>query len=466
MEMNKKKFRKILLIFLISISLPATVLLVLKRTSFFNRAFSTISGTKANLVINLSNSVPFQPPWGYFSQGGEQKNGMLGRVVKPMSVLKPKYIRIDHIYDFYETVTRNESGILIFNWSKLDSEISAIIKTGARPFISLSYMPSVISSGTEVDIPNSWIDWSFVVKNTVEHISGKGGLNIPNVYYEVWNEPDLFGNFKLTGPKNYLTLYQYAEAGAVSAKDVQPFKLGGPATTGLYKSWFNDFLSYVQKNKLRLDFYSWHRYSKLLTDFENDDSQIKEWVLKFPEFSKIELLITESGHDTKNEKGYDNSFSAIHTMAVYATVFQKIPQIYLFEIKDGPGPEKYWGRWGIMTNENFGEPEVKPRYKSIEFLNRISGNFYPIYGQGSWVKAIATTNSAVIRTLIVNYDPYGNHIENVPVTFVNLPAKSFTFRRIDFLGGVSESKVNLNENNWSTKILMSPNSAAIFEIIP
>jgi Glycosyl hydrolases family 39. len=274
--MQRNKLFKLIQTVLVGISLPLTVFLVFKQTTFFNRAYYTLVGTKANFVVNLTDAYPYNPPWGYYAQGGEEKSGMLGSVVEPMRSIKPNYIRIDHIYDFYDVVSRSSEGNLNYNWSKLDAEILAITSMGAKPFISLSYMPPAISSGSEVDIPNSWNDWKLVVEATVEHISGKSGLNITNVYYEVWNEPDLFGGFKLTGAKNYLTLYQHANDGAKSAQNVQPFKFGGPATTGLYKTWFTDFLAYAQRNNLRVDFYSWHRYSKFLKDYEDDVTTVKQ----------------------------------------------------------------------------------------------------------------------------------------------------------------------------------------------
>lgn len=463
--MKRHNFR-IFAVFIISLSIPVSLLLLSQKTTFINRAYFNLFGKEANLVVNLSESYPLVPSWRFFAQGGEEKDGMLGLIIQPVARLKPEYIRIDHIYDFYGPVKRNSDGLLTFDWTKLDSEIAAIRETGAKPFISLSYMPQAISSGSEVDIPVSWTDWENVVRATIEHISGSDNLAIPDVYYEVWNEPDLFGRFKLTGVKNYLTLYYYAERGARGAENVLPFKFGGPATTGLYKNWFNNFFAYAQKNNLRVDFYSWHRYSRNVDDYEKDITNAWQWILNYIPYANTEFIITESGHDSDVDVGYDNNFSAIHTLALFADTNQKIPKLFVFELKDGPGPKKYWGRWGLLTHERFGMPEAKPRYRAIEFLNNLAGNWLPVYGQGTWVKAFAASDGNVVKTLVVNYDPYEKHIENVPLTFNGLPSTSFIFKRVDFMGQTSEVNVNLNESNWSTRVIMQPNSAAIFEIIP
>jgi len=419
------------------------------------------------LTINLTYAQPKQDySWNNFAQGGEETDGMLGEVVSQVAALEPSYIRIDHIYDFYDVVGRNESGQLIYDWSELDQEINAILAMGAVPFLSLSYMPQVISSGSEVGIPVRWEDWSEVVRNTVEHVSGTGNLAIADVYYEVWNEPDIFGEFKLDGKKSYLDLYRYAERGARSASGVLPFKIGGPATTALYKNWVDRFLSFVDENNLRLDYYSWHRYSEDIGELDKDYVNVSKWLQQYPKFRDLELVVSESGHNTENHPGYDNGFSAIHAIATNIASFNKISKVFAFELKDGPGDKKYWGRWGMLTHENFGTPEEKPRYKAFQFLNKMKGSWYPVFGQGTWVGALAATDGKIIRTMVVNYDPFGRHYENVPINFINLPSKNFTFRRIDFLGDSYELNVELDDVNWKTTQLMEPNTAAILEIVP
>src|SRR5690606_20072505 len=146
-------------------------------------------------------------------------------------------IRIDHIYDFYDVVNVNVDGSLTYDWSKLDQVVDDILEMGAKPFFSLSYMPKVISTGTELDVPIDWSLWMQVVRETVRHYSSRDGKAIENVYYEVWNEPDLFGNFELYGEKSYIAMYQNAALGALAVENSLPFKIGGPATSGYYPNW-------------------------------------------------------------------------------------------------------------------------------------------------------------------------------------------------------------------------------------
>src|SRR3989344_3423207 len=337
MKKNLSKHSKLLRVIVLVAVIPVLLYVLNIRTNFFEKASQSLIGQKANISVDINNLYPLNPTWVYLSQGGEERKGSLAPVLSKIQTLKPKYIRVDHIFDFYEPVKKDASGNLSFDWTLLDSEINDILETGAKPFLSLSYMPSAISRGSEIDIPASWQDWQFTIQKTIEHISGRGGLAISDVYYEVWNEPDLFGGFKLSGDKNYLTLYYYASLGAQSASNTLPFKFGGPATTHLRRDWFDRLYSLLKRSSLRLDFYSWHLYSKQIVNYAKDFTNVKDYLLSFGDPANIEFIITESGIDSEVNKDYDSIFSAIHTLALYTSTFPREDKIFLFEIKDGPG---------------------------------------------------------------------------------------------------------------------------------
>lgn len=426
----KAKVLRLLSLIIILLGIPGGVYLIGKVTHLFGLA----GGTPANLVIDASTSFDTTDVWRNIAQGGEEKTRMLSGVVGKLQVLKPQYIRLDHIYDSYDVVHK-AGGQITFDWTRLDQTVDDVSASGARPFLSLSYMPPAISkSGDTTDLPSSWGDWEFVVQKTIEHFSGQKDKKLFDVYYEVWNEPDLFGNFKVYGSKNYLDLYLHSVAGAQRAQNTLPYKIGGPATTALYENWVTTFLKFVQDNHLRLDFYSWHRYSKDIAAYEDDAIDAKRFVTEFSASPALELAITESGPNSENDQVYDNSFGAIHAIATNAVLQDQIQRNFIFEVKDGPGSQKLWERWGILTNEKFGDPTPKPRYYAIDFLNKMTGKKINVAGAGSWVKAFARADAGSIKTLVVNYDSYGTHSEAVPLTFVNLPFKNFTFKRTDFFG--------------------------------
>jgi hypothetical protein len=458
-----KRVASFLSLFVLVGGLFVSVYLVQNRTELFPRAF----GEPANLVVDFDDTSDASGSWRNFAQGGEEEVNMLSSVEGEVRGLSPEYIRIDHIYDYYNVVNRGADGRINFSWGELDAVVNSIRAAGAKPFLSLSYMPTVISRGNEVDLPRNWGEWELVVRSTVERYSGRASFNISDVYYEVWNEPDLFGDFKLYGEKNYLELYRHSANGAAAAQNVNNFKIGGPATTALYPNWFKDFISFVSLNDLRLDFYSWHSYSKELNTYEKNLQDIRIWQADFPQFFNLEILITEMGYSSENDPAYDTSLSAIHTIATIAQVEGVVDKAFSFEIKDGPNNEKFWGRWGMLTHDRHGTPQKKIRYSAFQFLNQMPvEQTFLVTGEGYWVKALGMTDGNVSKLLVVNYDSEGKHFETVPIKFVNLPNRNFTFVRTDFQGGTSRVDVEANSDEWETLELFSPNSAAIFEMAP
>lgn len=406
----------------------AGVYLVGKAVGFWGKA----GGVPANLMVDMGTSSASNFIWKDLAQGNEEQGNMLTDVTDKLAALHPNYIRIDNV----------------FGNASLDSTITSIQAVGAKPFISLSPLP---------DTPINWSDWEIKVQSMIQHISGQ--LGITDVYYEVGNEPDLFGGWKTYGDKNYFSLYAHSVAGANRAGGVRPFKIGGPATTQLYETWSKDFAKFILANNLRLDFYSWHKYATNLDNFENNAINAKAWLLESGLPSSLELVISEIGPSSANSPFYDNNFGAIHEIAAAASLEDLINKMFTFEIKDGPV-----NKWGILTHNG----TAKPRYNSILFLNNMIGNKVTVTGQGSWVKAFAKNDGKETRLMVVNYDPNGTHSEAVPINLTNLPFRNFEFRRIINWGDGITKDINVatSEASWSTIEFMSPNTAAIFEIIP
>ncbi len=435
-----KKRRKTILSFLVLLVVVKVVLAGTWQIKVVRQFFGQAGGTEANLIIDVTAILgPMPRPWRNLAQGGEDHNWRIGNLTGRIAALKPEYIRLDHIYDFYDIV-QGSPGQITFNWTKFDLVIDDILKTGAKPYISLSYMPPAISSGDILAYPSNWADWQLVVQKTIEHISGTRGIR--DVYYEVWNEPDLFGSFKYYGDKNYLTLYAYASAGAQNARGVLPFKLGGPANTALYKNWFNAFCQACVNNQWRCDFFSWHRYTTNLDQYAQDMQSAKEWIKAYPQLEPtMEFQITEWGHNSDNNAGYDSQYGAAHTVAAAIAMMNNVQRAFAFEIQDGKDPtgKNYWGRWGLFTHNDFGA-NSKPRYRALKMLDSIADQRLQLTGSGSFVKALAAKNDqSEIEIIIANFDPKSSHSELVPITFINIEPGSYTLNE-EFLGGSRKSQ--------------------------
>jgi hypothetical protein len=437
--------------------LPLFVIGITQTMTLISRA----SGTPANIVVDVkATQEQIKTDFIHgFAQGGEESNDMLAPVAADVKALHPRVIRIDHLYDNYNVVGKN-GDTLTYDWTKLDTVVSSILATGAKPVLALSYMPSVIAKdGNIINPPNDWNQWAAVVEATITHFSGKGARNISGIYYEVWNEPDLeqFGKWGLGGDKNYLTLYKYAADGAAAAKNVNQFYLGGPATTGLYKNWV---LALVQSGS-RLNFLSWHSYLSDPLQYAKDQHDVVTWLLPFPAYTLIPKLITEFGFTGRKSEGYNGTYAMAHAAASFRQLISGGPTYVLsFELKDGPSDSN--SGWGLITNDG---SKKKPRYYVYNFLDEMAGTRLYLTGEGSWVTGFATMGTdKVIRINLTNFALDGTHTENVLFKLTNLDNGTYKVRQRFLLGRDTTTSVTVTDGTLSSQIYMGAESVAIISL--
>lgn len=391
----------------------------------------------SDITVDQSNIIgKVEAPWTGFVQGGEEQKNMFVGFEEKMMKLKPSYIRIDHIFDDdYYGVVKSDGSL---DFSKLDETVISIQKMGARPFFSLTYMPSYLAE-TKISVPRDWSKWQWLVGETIKHYSGKNGLNMTNIYYEVWNEPDLesFGSFKYYGDKSYLDLYYYAALAAKSLKNdtnINKFKIGGPSITALYKNWVVSLVNMAESKDLPLDFISWHRYSYSPSVFAKDYEDLESWVGN----EKYEFIISEWGPDSEKTNIYSGYLAAAYSVAVMAESLDSLDWSYVFEVKDGPNQENFG--WGIFRHENNGGA-FKPRYHAFNYMKDLTGERISLSGFGSNIRGWGTKRENEINVILTNYNVGNNGVEEFPLKFVNLrPNGEYRFKW-EKLQGESDEKV-------------------------
>ncbi|HUV42763.1 MAG TPA: hypothetical protein VMY36_02535 [Patescibacteria group bacterium] len=458
---KKKELLSLIFIIFLLIALPLLLNLINKVQIYLTEAL----GQEAKIIVDVSiDQGPVVPIWQGLAQGGEEKNPF-DQIIKETTALNPKYIRIDHLYDYYDVV-KKENGQLSFDWTKLDQVVDQIIQTGAKPYLSLSYMPAAIAQDNNIiSPPVDWNDWSAVVQATIQHYSGRAEKNLKEVVYEVWNEPDLFGDWRIGGEKDYRLLYKHAVIGANQTQNTNPFKIGGPSTTAPYRGWVTGFLDYIKDNNLRIDFYSWHRYSLSPADFLTDIDQVDTWLYENAGYS-LEKHITEWSSVSENSSYHDTNLDAAHLVAVIRQLIQRVDWAFTFEIKDGPSPtgEKYWGRWGLLTHESTGTIEKKPKYFALQLLNKMAGNRVFLEGEGTWVTGFATRDDQQIKIILVNFDKQGQHFEKVPITINQLENGTYSYQESYLLGTGKKSTETITDGSLKKEIPLSANNLVVIEL--
>jgi xylan 1,4-beta-xylosidase len=436
------------------------LLLALKRIIDIRKG---AAGVPAFIVIDTRGS---QGPvntafWQNFSQGGEEPRDMVGPVSSQVRSLRPQLIRVDHIFDYYNVFQSPGS----YNFNELDTVINGILQTGAKPMLSLSYTtPQMAQNGQNAGEPKNWADWYDLVRATAKRYSID--KNISGIYYEIWNEPDLFGSWHYAKNPNYSTLYVQSARAVTEGAGNTFFKVGGPSTTALYSNWLKSIFTTAQNNNVRLDFISWHKYSKNIGEFEKDYLKLNELLTSYPRFSRIEKIITESGPNSEPDAIYDNHYSAVHLISLVTKMYGKISRLFTFELVDGPSSRSDLSTgWGILTHPSKGG-QPKPRYQALQFLNQLQGQKLYHSGDGTNVSSLSVQNGSVTQTILVNFDPQGVHTETVPVNYRHLSSGKYRLTVNTFSGPSRTKNVTVTTDTLSEILFLEPNTAVLLELSP
>jgi hypothetical protein len=459
--MSSSRNRQLVKTALLLAALPLTVLGVKKIIDIRKGA----AGTPANISIEVdtyTGSLPTQL-WQNLAQGGEEPADMIGPVWPLVRALKPQLIRVDHLFDYYNVYQGPDN----FDFSRLDKVVQSIVLTGATPLLSLSYTPaSMAKNNQNAGEPQDWNQWYQLVKATADRYSRQ--KEISGIYYEVWNEPDLFGGWHYSKSPSYSLLYTHTARAIRDGAEGSSFKIGGPAITAFYPNWIRALMSTASSQRLPLDFISWHRYSKNLTDYEQDIDKLESILADYPQYINIERLITEFGPNSEPDPDYDNLESGVHLISLVTRLIGRVHRLFPFEIVDGPTSRSNVSTgWGMITHPP--SPRAKPRYNAVQFLNRLQGQRLALTGQGSWVTALATRQGSKIQVLLSNYDPRSQHVETFPLALAGVQPgtwkiESYTYPRSGIEPRVSQ--VEVTSFRLQKEYYLEPNTSLLLEFTP
>ncbi|HEX8218966.1 MAG TPA: glycosyl hydrolase [Chloroflexia bacterium] len=305
------------------------------------------------------------------AQGGESDDaGFFDNVREMGRELGPGLVRLDNIYNHYGIVGRAPDGKLTYHWDNFDRVLDGIRAMGKEPFICLSYMPETmsVSGSSRVVPPARYEEWAELVAATVRHVNGERRLGVR--YWEVWNEPNLWG-FWQGSYAEYLRLYDVTVEAALATDP--SIRIGGPAVASYQPDHIDEFMQHEASlgGKGRIDFVSWHSYGRQPEELAANIRAVREIAGKYPQFSP-ELIITEFNVlqggplDTSANGATDTVDGAIAFLSsIESMQRERLDKALLFELKDGVGPRSYWGRWGMLTHDGLAKP-VYHAYKAYQ----------------------------------------------------------------------------------------------------
>ena len=81
-----------------------------------------------------------------------------------------------------------------YDWTNLDTYLTAITSAGMRPIIELDFMPTGLATSGDKSPPKDYNEWKNFIKALAQHCVDKYGADdVGKWYWEVWNEPDYAG---------------------------------------------------------------------------------------------------------------------------------------------------------------------------------------------------------------------------------------------------------------------------------
>lgn len=372
-----------------------------------------------------------------FSQGGEgqmMQEGYFEQAMDIMAEIRPSYIRIDHLYDYYDVLSFDDEGQAVYDFSELDRIVDAIIDAGAEPLMSLSYTPPALANGSVYVPPTDLDAWEALIYETVKYYNIERGLNIQ--YWELWNEPNhtYFWNGTI---QDYLDLYSATVRGLKRA-DPSAW-VGGPATASGVSStptfyrfeeenWFTALINHANKNNLPLDFISWHFYSTAPQAYALNISIHEEWLSNLD--PRPPMLLTEWNFVAGKSLVMDTGKSVSHLAQTLSILSDSnLEQAFYFEPIDGG--DDWISSWGLIRADG----TQKASYYAFTLFDRLDGIQLFTESNHPNVGAMASQSDDDIIVLVWNNT---ESIEAVSIGIEGLASSSMTVN----VHGVDESYGN------------------------
>jgi xylan 1,4-beta-xylosidase len=362
-----------------------------------------------------------------------------------------RHVRFHGILDDDMGTLVAEGDEFFYSFFNTDQIFDFLLSIGMKPFVELSFMPSILSSGDQtvfhyganVTPPKDYALWAVLIRKLVQHWVARYGLGeVRQWFFEVWNEPNLtaFGNGK---QNDYFELYRYTVE-AVKGVDTM-LKVGGPATAA--NAWIDDFLNFCKANDLPADFVSTHHYPTDAFGKPGDDTEAQLAA------SKRSILREETRAVRKKAGDLPVYYTEWCTSSNPRDVMHDDPYAAAFIVKtilEAHGLVQGYSYWTFsdIFEENY-FPSVpfqggfgllnihgiaKPAYRAFQLLHELGTDMIPVEGSHQTVDAWFVRGGRHSTLMLTNFALPRHPIQTEQVCFALKSAKSATtasIRRID-----------------------------------
>ncbi len=192
---------------------------------------------------------PIGPTTGWFDLTAEY------RWLKIPSVRIHDCSEVGDIHNVFPNYSANPSDPKNYSFKDIDPLVERIVNDGMNPLYRLGY-----SWSANGKTPPNYDHFAEICKHIALHFTQgwANGYKFKNIEWEVWNEPNLKQSWSHSS-KNF---YEFYTKVAKAIRSADPSARVG--TCALAVNWPRDYqedlIAYCEKNKVPLDFYSWHYY--------------------------------------------------------------------------------------------------------------------------------------------------------------------------------------------------------------
>jgi len=412
-----------------------------------------------NLSIDANSDAGPLETWRHtLGHGGINTNPLSPRVVDGTKAIHPRLIRI-FIQEFFNIYPDHGK----YDWSKLDPYMESFAATGAKVVAAITIKPKVLYPQIDQKIwrPNNAEEWQQVIAALVKRYS----IDKPIVtYWEIGNETDIGENggcpYLITDPADYVQYYKMTIEPIL--KTFPDAKIGGTAVANAGGNYLPRFIDFCLKEKLRLDFISWHLYSdspeahaglvtkykKLLEPFgtKRPEMLVTEWSKNFDPISVQELAmdprraaIIASSIIAMTDAGLDWSFY-YHLADQHARIdefkpFFANPDIMVHHWNEVPHRFALFGVSG----------EVRPQYFVYQMLTRMPGTRLKATADVKDIRLLASRDEKSICILASNFSMQDStdHLARIRLTNLTPGEMNLTVDRIDRTRSWSNEKLEM-----------------------
>jgi len=334
-------------------------------------------------------------------QGGLSEEPMLADRIAEIKALQPAIIRI-FVSEYYDVLP--EPGR--YHFATLDSMVSNVLQTGAKPFMSFCLKPKLFFPVVDHDIvePNDYAAWEQFVHDVVKHYIDKGaGIT----YWEVGNEVDIGekgGTPYRFEPEAYVRYYRHTVTAILRADP--DAKVGGPALAYYTSPILPELLRACSAEKLPLHFVSFHHYNSDPLVIREQIEHVKKLVDQYPNL-KSEVILNEWNLSIDQHKRLDPRFQPCYIAeTIWHMLDAGLDWSCYYHIRDrhvsyetfvkdfSPEGAAFFTRWFNRRPQVFGlfdyQNQVRPAYYTFKLLSRMVGNRLPLSSTNNKVHGFAT----------------------------------------------------------------------------